>query len=217
VKQANEPFQFVAASYLTRVGRECANNLQDLAKNIAAVPEASIFCHTFQSLETHNYVSYSSDFAQWVVASCNEEQLAERLGTVDVKEFVTIQDLRAVLLNIVEEHLRAYPRSADRPALEPFYFCETTEVTLPLHFRAANLAELADGIRHLSLHSLHYHFINSRLRLHLRTNDFSNWIEKEMDLPKLSARINRIDFYTNTLEGVRQSILDCIQPSSNRQ
>jgi hypothetical protein len=217
MRQAKEPFQFIAASYLTRVSRECANNVQELARHIAAVPDSSIFCHTFQSLEAHNYVTYSSDFAQWVMASCNEEELAERLGAIDVKEFVSIQDLRAVLLSMIQEHLQVHPRSAERMAFEPFYFCEAIEVTLPLEFRASNLAELSEGIRRLSLQSLHYHFINSRLRLHLRTNDFSNWMENYLEMPKLAARINQIDFYTHTLAGLRQTIVDTIYPWIDRE
>jgi hypothetical protein len=69
---------------------------------------------------------------------------------------------------------------------------------------------LADGIRDLGLQTLHYHFINSRLRLRLKTNDFSNWVERSLGLPGLARKLNRIDFYTNTLEGVRAEILQAL-------
>lgn len=215
-KEAREPFQFVSAFYLILVGLDTAHTLRELAKQLATVSQDSIFCHTFHSLETHHYTYYSSDFAQWAMAACNESELAERLGAIDVRQFVELNDLRSALIHAIDNHVRANPSSADRPAFEPFFFSETRGVSLPADARASNLSELAEGIRHISLHSLHYHFVNSRLRLHLRTNDFSYWIEKELGLPDLAAQVNRVDFYTNTLSEVREGILNSIEPWINK-
>lgn len=210
MKQAKEAFQFVSAFYLVIVGLESAHTIRELGKQLAVVPGDSIFCHTFHSLATHHYTSYSNDFAQWAMAACNETELAERLGAIDVRQFVELKDLRSALIHVVDSNLRSNPVSGDRPAFEPFYFSQTRQVALPVDMRASNLAELSEGIRHMSLHSLHYHFVNSRLRLHLRTNDFSHWIEKELELPELAAQVNRVDFYTNTLPEVREGILGYI-------
>ncbi len=214
--QAREPFQFVSAFYLIRVGLDSAHTLRELAKQLSTVSQDSIFCHTFHSLATHHYTSYSSDFAQWAMAACNESELAEQLGAIDVRQFVELNDLRSALIHAIDNHVRANPSSGDRPAFEPFFFAETREVVLPADARASNLGELAQGIRHISLHSLHYHFVNSRLRLHLRTNDFSYWIEKELGLPDLAVQVNRVDFYTNTLPEVREGILNSIEPWMNK-
>lgn len=212
MKQAEKPFQFVDAFYLVVVGLQSAHTLRDFSRHLAKVSQLCIFCHTFHSLATHHYTSYSSDFAQWVMAGCNEGELAEQLGAIDVRQFVELEDLRAALVQEVNEYLTVRPASADRPAFEPFYFSETREVVLPVDRQARNLGELAEGLRQMSLHSLHYHFVNSRLRLHLRTNDFSNWIENELGFPELAMQIRRVDFYTNTLPEVRDEILDCISP-----
>jgi len=209
---AQRPFQFVAASYLTRIRRERAWTLGELGSHLRVIPECSIFFHTFQSLEAHHYTYFTNDFAQWAEAACNEDVLAEELGAIDVRDYVSLADLRQVLADTIEDYLKRNPLAADRPAFEPFYFSEEVEVAIPLETKAFTLAELADGIAGLSLQSLHYHFINSRLRLHLRTNDFSNWIEETQGLPELADKLNRIDFYTNTLEGVRQEILRTLQP-----
>lgn len=216
MKQAKEPFQFVSAFYLVIVGLESAHTIRELGKQLAAVPEDSIFCHTFHSLATHHYTSYSNDFAQWAMAACNESELAEQLGAIDVRQFVQLEDLRSALIHAVDNGLRTNPAAGDRPAFEPFYFSQTRQVALPVDMRASNLAELVEGIRHMSLHSLHYHFVNSRLRLHLRTNDFSHWIEQELDLPELAAQVNRVDFYTNTLPEVREGILGYINSWMSR-
>jgi len=211
MRRAKEPFQFVAASYMIRVCGERAHTLGEMARHLRSVPDGSIFYHTFQSLESHHYTSFSSDFAQWVMAACNEHALAERLAAVDLRDVVSLANLREVLASQIEQHLRENLHSADRPAFEPFHFCEAVEVTVPLEARAYTLGELADGIRELSVQTLHYHLINSVLRLGLRNNDFSNWVEHSLGLPELAATLNQIDLYSHSLEGVRKQALRTLE------
>jgi hypothetical protein len=76
---------------------------------------------------------------------------------------------------------------------------------------AHNLEEFAEGLRKVSIHSIYYHFIDARLRLKLNTNDFSVWLEHELDLKVPADRLNQIDIYTSSLEYVRRSILRIIE------
>jgi len=209
-KRAEKPFQFMAASYLIRIGAEHVRTLGEFSKTLRACPDASIFYHTFQSIEAHHYMSFSSDFAQWALSACNEAALAEQLAVVDLRDIVSIAELRGILVEIVEDHLRQHPQARDRTAFEAFHFCEANEVTVPSGSPVWTLPELADGIRLLGHQSLHYHFINSRLRLQLKMNDFSHWIQDSLGMPSLAARLNRIDFYNNTLDEVREDILAII-------
>jgi hypothetical protein len=217
MKRAAQPFQFMAASYLVRIGAQKAQTLRELGQCLRTCPEASVFYHTFQSLETHHYTSFSNDFAQWALAACNEAALAERLAVVDLREVVSLEDLRASLAETVEGHLREHPASADRRAFEAFYFCQAREITVPFGAPAWTLQEMADGIRLLGHQSLHYHFISSRLRPPLRMNDFSHWIEHSLGLPRLADRLNRIDFYNDTLDDLRQDLLALLEPRKSRR
>ncbi|MBI4459529.1 MAG: hypothetical protein HY648_05675 [Acidobacteria bacterium] len=216
MKQAEAPFHFVCASYLTRISPERAWTLSELVQHLQSVSEASIFYHTFQSLESRNYTNYSSDFAHWVMAGCNDAVLAERLGAFDLRQIVSLAELRKNLIAALENHLHNAPHAANRPAFEPFYFSEAVEIVVPLDKEARTLAGLADGIRMMSRHTLHFHFINSRLRLHLRTNDFSFWIRESLGFSELAEELDRIDFYTNSLEGIRQAVLASLQPWISR-
>jgi len=215
-KRAEQPFQFMAASYLIRIGAQPVQTLGELANSLQIGPRESIFYHTFQSLEAHHYTSFSSDFAQWALTACNEAALAEKLAIADLREIVSLEDLRGILVQIVRDYLKEHPQAAERRAFEAFYFCEAREVTVPSGSPAWTLAELAEGIRHLGHQSLHYHFINSRLRLQLKTNDFSYWIEHSLNHPWLAARLNRIDFYNDTLDDLRQDILAILEPQEGR-
>jgi len=210
---ARSPFYFNSAAHLIRIGREKASNLAELLEALRVCPDASIFQHTFQTLGEHHFIreGFSNDFAHWAFAACNEVGLAERLAGIDIREFTSVATLRQRLVEIVDSYLQQNPRARDRAAFEPFYFCASDVIVIPTPFVARNLAEFADGIRQVSLHGIHYHFIDARLRLKLNSNDFSLWLENELDLGRLADRINRIDIYTSTLHDVRRTILRFVQ------
>ena len=63
----------------------------------------------------------------------------------------------------------------------------------------------------MTVHSIHYHFIEARLRLKLVSNDFSVWLDAEMGQHQLADRIETIDIYACTLEDVRRKILQIVR------
>ncbi len=213
IRWARAPFYFNSAAHLLRIGRERAINLGDMLEGLRVCPDDSIFQHTFQTLQEHHFLreGFTNDFAHWAFAACNEVGLAERLAGVDVREFTSIASLRQRLIEITDDYLNRNPRARERVALEPFYFCASDTVVVPTPFVARNLAEFAAAVQQVSIHSIHYHFIEARLRLKLNSNDFSVWLEEELDLGTLADRLNRIDIYTSTLQDVRRKILRIIE------
>lgn len=210
---ARAPFYFNSAAHVLRIGREKAANLQELLEAIRDCSDACIFQHTFQTLEEHHFIreGFSNDFSHWAFSACNEVELAERLAALDVREFTSIATLRERLMHIVDTYLQKNPRAATRTALEPFYLMAADVVVIPTPYVARNLEEFADGLRKVSVHSIYYHFIDARLRLKLNNNDFSVWLEEELDMGQAADRLNRIDIYTSTLEGVRRNILRIVE------
>jgi hypothetical protein len=210
---AKSPFFFNTAAHLIRIEREQASNLGGLLEGLRSCPEDSIFQHTFRTLQEHHFFreGFSNDFAHWAFESCNEVALAERLASLDVREFTSIGTLRERIIAIVEDYLEKNPRARERTAMEMFYFCASDTIVIPTTVVARNLQEFVDGLEKVSLNSIHYHFIDARLRLKLNSNDFSVWLEREMDLGPLADRLNRIDIYTSTLQDVRRQIVRGIQ------
>ena len=217
-RQARAPFYFNSESHLTRIGRERATNLAELLEGLRGCPDASIFHHTFQTLREHHYIrgGFSNDFAQWSFAACNEAGLAERLAALDVRDFDSIPAIRSRIVGTVESYLKHNPAAGARPAFEPFYFCASETVVTPTSYVAGNLGEFADCLERVSLHSIHHHFITARLRPPLTRNDFSVWLEEDLDLASLAARLNRIDIYTSTLNDVRRKILQVVEQEMAR-
>jgi hypothetical protein len=213
LKRAEQAFQFKTASYLTRIGNETATTLAQLKQGLESCSDASIFYHTFQSLSRHHFLTegFSNDFAQWVLAACNRPELAEHLASLDIRDYLSLAELRADLKRLVSEYCEGNPQQAGQSAFEPFPFCEAIEVAVPLGIEAWTLEEFRNGLERLSHASFHYHFIASRLRLQLRTNDFSHWLENNLDLGRLARQVNRIDIYTNTLESALQRIVGLVE------
>jgi Family of unknown function (DUF5752) len=205
-------FQFCTPSYLTRIHNQRATSLIELRAGLDQASDGSVFYHTFQSLGQHHFLTegFSNDFAQWVLAALNRPQLAERLADLDIRDYVSIADLRGDLRRVIADYCERHPQEAEHSAFEPFYFCESVEVTVPMDLEARTLAEFRKNLLKLSHSSFFYHFITSRLRLHLTTNDFSHWMKNALGLDDLARRINRIDVYTNTLDTARQEMLELI-------
>jgi len=212
-RKPDKPFYFNTSEHLLRIGKERAATLAELLQALETCPEDSIFQHTFRTLQEHHFIrqGFSNDFAHWSLSACHEPVLAEKLASVDVHEFTAIDGLRRRMIEIVAEFLQRHPGSHSRPASEPFYFCASDIVVLPTAFAADSLRGFLDGLQHVGVHSIHHHFIEARLRLHLMSNDFSQWLEEEAGLPRIADSIERIDIYTNTMEGVRQLIARMIE------
>jgi hypothetical protein len=210
---ATAPFQFATASYLIRIGNQEAANLAELEDGITHCSDGSIFYHTFQSLGRHHFLTegFSNDFAQWTQSSRNRPALAEQLASLDVREYVSLEALRAELAKIVGNYCRENPVDATQPGFEPFYFCESIEEKLPLEIEAHNLVEFRDGLKQLPHAAMQFHFLTSRLRLHLRSNDFSQWLGEDLGLKELARRVNQIDVYANTLDSARTRILNLVE------
>lgn len=209
----SKPFYFNTSEHLLRIGKERATTLPELLQALQTCPGDSIFQHTFRTLQEHHFIreGFSNDFAHWSHFACHEPVLAEKLASVDVREFTMIDGIRGRMVEIVSRFLEEHPKSSRGSVNEPFYFCASESLILPTPFVADSLPAFLDGLKQVSIHSIHHHFIEARLRIHLMSNDFSQWLEEEAGLPLIADSIERIDIYTNTMEGVRQQIARLVE------
>lgn len=213
---AGAPFHFNSAAHLLRIGREHAATLTEFREALHNCADESIFQHTFRTLQEHHFIrqGFSNDFAHWAYTDCNEVGLGEKLAAVDVTSFTSIADLRQTIMQIVDDYVQGHPNAAQRAARKPFYFCASDTVVMPTELVVRTLPEFISALARVTIHSVHHHFIEARLRLKLQSNDFSLWLDKELGLADPAARINRIDIYTSTLEGVRQQIIRILKGAS---
>ena len=130
---------------------------------------------------------------------------------MDVREFTSVAELRERFVQIVQNFLQRNPAAGTRIAKETFYFCDSDTIVIPTSFVARTLPEFAEGLRGVSVHCIHHHFIEARLRLKLMSNDFSQWLHEDLGLTEAARQLNRIDIYTGTLEDVRHQIIRIVE------
>src|SRR5437764_13644957 len=105
------PFDFVTASYLTRIGNQSAGTLAELLTGLEHCSDTSIFHHTFQTLGTHHFLTegLSNDFAQWTLSSTNRNDLAEHIATLDIRAHASIAALWSDLCRLLCDFCPAQP------------------------------------------------------------------------------------------------------------
>ena len=199
--------------------------LPELVGHIRSVDGSSIYHHTHQFVRQHLYLAPEppNDFAYWVSDVLGDERLGEALSAIDITTYPSIGSIREVLISTIEHALEARPRlkSLICPEGEEFNFLKSVGFILPTGYKASDLDEFSNHIRHISLDSIYFHMFEARLRLERPTNDFSNWLATSLGEEELAVNVARIDPYTQTGEGIRATILKLLdirlQRSGNSQ
>jgi hypothetical protein len=207
------PFYFYTSSNLVELTGEKADTLEELLTLLRRCTGSAIFYHVFQSYRERHFAieKYHSDFAQWISTSLNEEALAEKLGSLDIRDFTSIRSLRESMIKIIEDHLHEHPQIGYRYGKTPFFFCQSISVVMPTKYIASSLEDFCRIMESIGIRSIHYHLIEARLRLGIHTNDFSHWLRDSLKKDRLAQRIEGIDIYLHTLEEIRKMILHYIE------
>ena len=83
--------------------------------------------------------------------------------------------------------------------------------SLPTSYKASDLQEFLEALRKISIHSLYYHIFEGRLRTPVGDNDFSHWLEKNLGETELAKKLEKLDPYSHTMEGLRARIISLIE------
>lgn len=213
--KAKEPFVFHTRLNLSELTGLRAVTLGQLLELIKEVPGSCVYHHTHRFLQQHQYLSPEppNDFAYWVSEVIGEDELGERLASIDVVQFSTIRNLREKIVETIEEYLKKNSLAAVRFAGEgeEFYFIKSISFVLATNYIAYNIMDFLDILGKITIDSIYYHIFEARLRLEKGTNDFSYWVETSVGDKKLADEISKLDPYTYTLEGLREKMLKLIK------
>jgi hypothetical protein len=203
-----KPFDFFTQVHLPFLLGRRANNLDSLLEGIRLVPKSSIYYHTHRFLMEHHYLlpEPSNDFAYWTTKILGLTRVGERLASLDIVSYETIDDMRAAFIVLISDELPRLRRSPQCQEGEEFHFMYCRTVVLPTPFHANNLSEFLDAIGNVTTNSLYYHFFEAPLRIGGGENDFSKWLAS-MGETDLAEQLSKLDPYTMTLEELRQKII----------
>ena len=213
--RAKDPFRFCTRLHLSELTGLRATNLVGLLALIKEVPGSCIYHHTHRFLQQHQYLSPEppNDFAYWVAEILGEDELGERLVSIDTMQYSTIRDLRNRIAETIESYLDDNPLAKLKFARvhEEFHFIKSVSFILPTNYIAYDLKEFAEILKKITIDSIYFHIFEARLRLEKASNDFSFWVENSLKDKKLADKISAFDPYTRTLEDLRMKILQIIE------
>ncbi len=213
--KAKEPFKFYTRLNLTGLTGLKATNLEQLLELLKDVPGSSIYHHTHRFLQQHQFFSPEppNDFAFWVTWILGEDELGEKLSSIDIIQYSSIHSLREKIINTIEVYLKNNPQSRLKFAKqgEEFYFMKSVSFFVPTNYSVTDLREFTDVLKKITIDSIYFHIFEARLRLEKKANDFSNWIENSIGDKGLADKISRLDPYTYTLEDLRKTVITIIE------
>ena len=213
--RAKEPFKFCTRLHLSELTGLRASTLGQLLALIKTISGSCIYHHTHRFLQQHQYLSPEppNDFAFWVTDILGEDELGERLVSIDTIQYSTIRDLRERIASTLESYLNENPLAKLKFAKsgEEFHFIKSVSFILPTNYIAYDLNEFAEVLKKITIDSIYFHIFEARLRLEKPTNDFSYWIENSLGDKKIANKISGFDPYTCTLEDLRNKILRIVE------
>ncbi|RJO63737.1 MAG: hypothetical protein C4540_06545 [Candidatus Omnitrophota bacterium] len=215
MKKAKEPFRFYTRLHLSGLTGLRASTLNQLLVLIKEVPGSCIYHHTHRFLQQHQYLSPEppNDFAYWVTEVLGEDELGEKLASVDTIQFNTIRALRERIIETIDSYLKNSPLAKMKFSHEgdEFYFIKSVSFVLPTNYVVYDLNEFVDVLTKITIDSIYFHIFEARLRLEKANNDFSNWIESSFGDKELADSINKLDPYTYTIEDLRKTMIRIIK------
>jgi len=208
------PFEVKDCALLTRMsGLPPAVNLRELRERIAACSPDVLyhhFCDTLLAPST-DYPDYRNDFAIWARRRLGDQIVAERLGMIDPYVSPSMEELRQVTLDIIDERLsEAFMVPWARPGHE-FYFMQAVTVVFDTGKRVFRPDELASAIKVMTNGSIYFHVLEARRRNPVGADDFSAWIQGlEGDWERYLQAIREIDVTFHTLAEIRSELVEAV-------
>lgn len=210
--QARAPFRVMdCALTIISLGRS-AQTLRELRDHLAVVPTQCLTHHFYDSLLRPSFDDreYRNDFALWARRQLGDARLAERLAVVDPIDFADLEDLRAHLLDIVEDRLAEVVDAPPGAPGREFHFLRSQYVIVDTGLRAATPRDLADYVPRATPGSIFYHFVDARRRTPDRTDDFSLWLREWGEAyDEVRRRLAAVDFQLWSLTETRERIARC--------
>lgn len=207
-----QPFQFYARRNLPFLTGRRACNLKELLAGIKEITGMSIYYHTHHYLTQHEFFSPEppNDFAYWISNALQDKLLGEKIASIDLKRFTSLEHIRSNFIEVIEASLNGNSVSNhhNAPPGEEFHFMSACTFVFPTRYIAHSLGEFGDCLKKVSINSIYYHVFESRFNS--ETPEFSKWFLSSLNETKLAEEFNRLDPYTQTLDNLRKMLFNLV-------
>jgi len=213
-----DPFRFYSRLNLSELTGIKAATLLQLAKHIKQAPDSCIYHHTHRYLQIHQHICPEppNDFAYWVSNVMKEEELAEKLTSIDVIRFPSISELRNFVARVITDYVSNNTKSKFKFAKQnqEFHFIKSVSFIFFTRQEAYDLKSFLDALQKVTISSIYFHMFESRIRLGKESNDFSFWLAQSLGENELAQRISSLDPYAFTMEGLRLKLITLVKNAS---
>lgn len=209
------PFEVKDCALLTRMsGLPPALNLRELRDRIAGCHPDVLYHHFCETplVASFDYPDYRNDFAVWVEHCLGDEVLAEKLGSIDGYAYASMEELRAVTIDVIEERLGEVMMVPwARPGHE-LNFMRAITVVFDTGERIVHPRELPVAISRMTNGSIYFHALEARRRPPVGLDDFSSWLgDLEGDWSAELQVIRQIDIAFCTLSELRANLVTVLR------
>ncbi len=211
-------FEFTGCIEIKELLGEKADNELHLMELIEEVPLDSIYYHTHSYFLRHFYLAgqYPNDFANWAVMQVRDRVLGEKLAVVTPSAGKTLDDIKGELIDIIDSHLSSIRIVPSVVYGEPFHFMKSRIIEVPTNISAVDLPSFVGTMKTVHASAIYNHIFESRLRLRKGKSDFSIWLDEVLGLDGLARKIEMIDCYMYSLEGLREKIIQLCEEELRR-
>ena len=194
----DEPFIVKDCALIPLATGEYIQTLRELRDKLKTISTSSIYYHFWGGLLRPSFddPEFQNDFAVWSSRNLHDKTLAERLALIDPTGHENLEELRAAIIEVIEERLEESELLSCATASNRFYFVRSQIIVFDTGKRITSLEELTSYIPHMSQGSIFYHFIDARGRTPQGKNDFTMWLMGfGVQYKELGERISEIDPY----------------------
>jgi len=205
-----DAFEFKGCIEIRELLGKKADDELKLLELIEEVPTDSIYYHMHSYFLRHRYVTgpYPNDFANWAALQVRDSILGEQLASVTSGRFKTLEDIRLELIDIIDKHLSTLHTIPYIGYGQPFYFMKSKIIEIPTCVRVTTFDEFKEALRTVDVSAIYNHVFEARLRIRKGKSDFSLWLEEALGRQELASKIELLDSYMYSLEGLRNKLVE---------
>ncbi len=192
---------------------ESASSLPELRDIVSRISPSSLYYHFWGSRLRLSFlqIEYLNDFARWAHFNLHDDILAERLEVIDPTDYKDLEELRQILIEIIEQRMDEAELISVHKDMK-FYFLRSMIVVFDTPISVSHPSEWKSVLPSLSSSAIFYHFIDARKRNARPIDDFSNWLEESFhaEYKELVLRIQRIDPYFFSLGEIKKNLCELV-------
>lgn len=204
-----KPFKFMESAVIPLATGIRAQTLRELYAGLTRVPDSSVYFH-FWGRMVRPHISeseFNNDFASWVNSSLRDFKLAEALSAINPVKFQNFDDIRKVVLNILDKRLENEDFLSWKKSDRDFHFLACRKLMFETGRQTLSLEEFPTAVKHTSRESFFYHFIDGRRRSPECKDDFTVWLEQFSDVTAdLRRKLKNVDSYLFSLTELQRQV-----------